>query len=94
MKHIGTKFYIEGSAWSVSQKYILACDSVSLIVDPKYYDFFSRGLMPLQHYWPIKVDDKCRSIKHAVAWGNSNVEKVNLDLNRLQVAKGTTISSS
>ncbi|KAL9237302.1 hypothetical protein vseg_011869 [Gypsophila vaccaria] len=69
------KIYIEGSAWSVSEKYILACDSVTLIVKPKYYDFFSRGLMPVQHYWPIKEDDKCRSIKFAVEWGNRHKQK-------------------
>ncbi|XP_061999216.1 uncharacterized protein LOC133716529 [Rosa rugosa] len=69
------KIYIEGSAWSVSDKYILACDSVTLIVKPRYYDFFTRGLMPVHHYWPIKDDDKCRSIKYAVDWGNSHKQK-------------------
>ncbi|KAH9611084.1 hypothetical protein KSS87_018987 [Heliosperma pusillum] len=69
------KIYIEGSAWSVSEKYILACDSVTLIMKPKYYDFFSRGLMPTQHYWPIRESDKCRSIKFAVDWGNSHKQK-------------------
>ncbi|XP_065006723.1 uncharacterized protein LOC135637831 [Musa acuminata AAA Group] len=69
------KIYIEGSAWSVSEKYILACDSLALLVTPKYYDFFTRGLMPLQHYWPIRDDDKCRSIKFAVDWGNSHKQK-------------------
>ncbi|GER27022.1 hypothetical protein STAS_02704 [Striga asiatica] len=66
------KIYIEGSAWSVSEKYILACNSVTLLVKPHYYDFFTRSLMPLKHYWPIKEDDKCRSIKYAVEWGNSH----------------------
>nr|XP_027110318.1 O-glucosyltransferase rumi homolog isoform X1 [Coffea arabica]XP_027110319.1 O-glucosyltransferase rumi homolog isoform X1 [Coffea arabica] len=69
------KIYIEGSAWSVSEKYILACDSVTLLVTPQYYDFFTRGLMPLQHYWPIREDNKCRAIKHAVDWGNNKIEK-------------------
>ncbi|CAN1158803.1 Protein O-glucosyltransferase 2 [Linum perenne] len=69
------KIYIEGSAWSVSQKYILACDSVTLIVTPHYYDFFTRGLMPVRHFWPVKVDDKCRSIKFAVDWGNRHKRK-------------------
>lgn len=69
------KIYVEGSAWSVSEKYILACDSLTLLVKPKYYDFFTRGLMPMQHYWPIKDDDKCRSIKHAVDWGNSHIQE-------------------
>ncbi|XP_024929824.1 uncharacterized protein LOC107418595 [Ziziphus jujuba] len=66
------KIYVEGNAWSVSQKYILACDSLTLLINSSYYDFFSRGLKPLQHYWPIKANDKCRSIKHAVDWGNTH----------------------
>lgn len=70
------KIYIEGSAWSVSEKYILACDSLTLLVKPRYYDFFSRGLFPLQHYWPIKDNDKCRSIEFAVDWGNTHKQKV------------------
>ncbi|KAH7853991.1 hypothetical protein Vadar_008893 [Vaccinium darrowii] len=69
------KIYIEGSAWSVSEKYILACNSVTLLVKPHYYDFFTRSLMPVHHYWPIKEDDKCRSIKFAVEWGNSHKHK-------------------
>lgn len=69
------KIYIEGSAWSVSEKYILACNSVTLLVKPLYYDFFTRGLMPLKHFWPVKDDDKCRSIKHAVDWGNEHQEE-------------------
>ncbi|CAI8593682.1 unnamed protein product [Vicia faba] len=69
------KVYIEGSAWSVSEKYILACDSPTLLVKPHYYDFFTRGLIPVHHYWPINEDDKCKSIKFAVDWGNSHTEK-------------------
>ena len=70
------KIYIEGSAWSVSEKYILACDSMTLVVAPKYYDFYSRVLMPMQHYWPVRDDNKCSSIKYAVDWGNSHKQKV------------------
>ncbi|CAI9302436.1 unnamed protein product [Lactuca saligna] len=70
------KIYIEGSAWSVSEKYILACDSMTLMVKPHYYDFFTRGLMPVQHYWPVSMDDKCKSIKFAVDWGNNHTKKV------------------
>ncbi|GAV88309.1 Glyco_transf_90 domain-containing protein [Cephalotus follicularis] len=69
------KIYIEGIGWSVSEKYILACDSITLFVKPHYYDFFTRGLVPLHHYWPIKADDKCKSIKFAVDWGNHNEQK-------------------
>ncbi|CAL1371234.1 unnamed protein product [Linum trigynum] len=69
------KIYIEGSAWSVSQKYIMACDSVTLMVKPHYYDFFTRSLVPVHHYWPIQEHDKCKSIKFAVDWGNSHKQK-------------------
>ncbi|GAB2271693.1 hypothetical protein Dimus_006522 [Dionaea muscipula] len=66
------KIYIEGWAWSVSEKYILACDSMTLLVRPQYHDFFMRGVVPLQHYWPIRDKDKCRSLKFAVEWGNNH----------------------
>lgn len=69
------KVYIEGYAWSVSEKYILACDSVPLVVKPNFYDFFMRSLLPLQQYWPIKDDDKCKSIKFAVDWGNNHTNE-------------------
>ncbi|KAF4353581.1 hypothetical protein F8388_017756 [Cannabis sativa] len=49
------KIYIEGNAWSVSHKYILSCNSVTLTVKPRYYDFFARALIPRHHYWPIKA---------------------------------------
>lgn len=60
----------------MSEKYILACDSVTLLVKPTYYDFFTRGLKPVHHYWPIRDDDKCKSIKFAVDWGNNHKQKV------------------
>ncbi|XP_019192359.1 PREDICTED: O-glucosyltransferase rumi homolog [Ipomoea nil] len=66
------KIYIEGRSWSVSQKYILGCNSPTLVVNPRYFDFFSRGLMPMKHYWPIRDEDTCRSIKHAVEWGKKH----------------------
>nr|XP_043618983.1 protein O-glucosyltransferase 1-like [Erigeron canadensis] len=69
------KIYVEGNSWSVSEKYILACDSMSLVITPHYYDFFSRGLTPTVHYWPINERKKCDSIKFAVEWGNNNTEK-------------------
>ncbi|XP_031258336.1 O-glucosyltransferase rumi homolog [Pistacia vera] len=69
------KIYIEGNAWSVSEKYILACDSMTLFVNSKYHDFFTRCLQPMKHYWPIREDNKCKSIKFAVDWGNFNRQK-------------------
>ncbi|KAL9245349.1 hypothetical protein vseg_019011 [Gypsophila vaccaria] len=69
------KIYIEGNAWSVSEKYILACDSMTLLTNPIYYDFFSRSLIPMKHYWPVDPNNICQSIKFAVDWGNKNTEK-------------------
>ncbi|KAH7550287.1 hypothetical protein JRO89_XS13G0165500 [Xanthoceras sorbifolium] len=69
------KIYIEGYGWSVSEKYILACDSMTLLVNPHFHDFFVRYLQPLQHYWPIREEDKCKSIKFAVDWGNNHKRK-------------------
>ncbi|XP_059667081.1 uncharacterized protein LOC132312644 isoform X2 [Cornus florida] len=69
------KIYIEGSAWSVSEKYILACDSVTFLIKPQYYDFFTRSLIPVYHYWPIRNDTKCKSIKFAVDWCNHHKQK-------------------
>ncbi|CAL5397858.1 unnamed protein product [Camellia sinensis] len=70
------KIYIEGFAWSVSEKYILACDSMSLLVTPHYYDFFTRSLLPSIHYWPINENNMCKSIKSAVNWGNKHPQQV------------------
>ncbi|KAK6920151.1 Glycosyl transferase CAP10 domain [Dillenia turbinata] len=69
------KIYTEGEAWSVSEKYILSCDSVTMLIKTNYYDFFTRSLLPLKHYWPINDKDKCRSIKFAVDWGNNHMEQ-------------------
>lgn len=70
------KIYAEGYAWSVSLKYILSCGSMTLIISPEYEDFFSRGLLPKENYWPVSPTDLCRSIKHAVDWGNANPSDV------------------
>lgn len=56
----------------------MACDSMTLYVKPRFYDFYIRGMMPLQHYWPIRDDSKCTSLKFAVHWGNTHVDKVHL----------------
>ncbi|KAL7158694.1 hypothetical protein ABFS83_02G160900 [Erythranthe nasuta] len=69
------KIYIEGWAWSVSEKYILACNSPTLLMTQRWYDFFIRGMIPQQHYWPVRDSDKCRSLKYAVEWGNNHTEK-------------------
>lgn len=66
------KIYAEGYAWSVSLKYILSCGSLALIILPQYEDFFTRGLIPEENYWPISHTDLCPSLKSAVDWGNAN----------------------
>ncbi|CAN7065439.1 unnamed protein product [Brassica rapa subsp. trilocularis] len=66
------KIYAEGYAWSVSLKYIMSCGSMTLIISPEYEDFFSRGLLPKENYWPVSPTDLCPSIKYAVDWGNAN----------------------
>ncbi|GLJ32060.1 hypothetical protein SUGI_0645550 [Cryptomeria japonica] len=70
------KIYVEGNAWSVSLKYILACNSPTLLITPEFHDFFNRGLIPQHHYWPIKPNKKCESIKFIVNWGNNNTKVV------------------
>ncbi|XP_027102527.1 uncharacterized protein [Coffea arabica] len=69
------KIYIEGYGWSVSEKYIFACDSAVLLMTPRFHDFFIRGMLPQRHYWPVKDNDKCRSLKFAVEYGNNHTEK-------------------
>ncbi|KAG6506887.1 O-glucosyltransferase rumi-like [Zingiber officinale] len=66
------RIYVDGLAWSVSQKYVMACDSPTLFIDTPWYEFFQRGLMPGHHYWPIPANDKCKAIKFAVDWGNKH----------------------
>ncbi|KAF7110477.1 hypothetical protein CFC21_110574 [Triticum aestivum] len=66
------KIYVQGHTWSVSEKYILACDSPMLAIDTPFRDFFSRGLVAGKHYWPIDPANKCRAVKFAVDWGNAH----------------------
>lgn len=66
------KVFVRGRSWSVSEKYILACDSPVLLVDTPFRDFFSRGLVAGEHYWPIDPARKCPSIRFAVDWGNAH----------------------
>lgn len=69
------KIYVEGRGWSVSLKYILACDSPTLLVDSSFYDFFSRALVPKKHFWPVRRTKLCDSIKFGVNWGNNNTKE-------------------
>ncbi|KAJ4773698.1 O-glucosyltransferase rumi-like protein (DUF821) [Rhynchospora pubera] len=69
------KIYIDGMSWSVSEKYILACKSPMLLVTTRYIDFYTRGLLPGKHYWPINSSHKCESIKFAVDWGNTHLKE-------------------
>ncbi|KAJ0539378.1 putative glycosyl transferase CAP10 domain-containing protein [Helianthus annuus] len=75
------KIYAEGyAAWSVSLKYILSCGCVPLIINPKYDDFFSRGLFPKKDYLPISPENICPSIKTAVKWGNAHPAQVSFHI--------------
>nr|ACG43398.1 lipopolysaccharide-modifying protein [Zea mays] len=69
------KIYAEGFAWSVSLKYILSCGSMALLIEPRYQDFFSRGLEPRVNYWPVAALGMCESIRDAVDWGNANPDE-------------------
>ncbi|KAL1540157.1 O-glucosyltransferase rumi [Salvia divinorum] len=69
------KIYAEGQAWSVSEKYILACNSPTLLIQSRWHDFFTRGLVPQRHYWPVRDSQMCKSIKFAVEWGNNHTTK-------------------
>ncbi|XP_057805626.1 uncharacterized protein LOC131020671 [Salvia miltiorrhiza] len=66
------KIYAEGWGWSVSKKYILSCNSPTLLIQSRWHDFFTRGLIPQHHYWPVRDTRMCRSIKLAVEWGNNH----------------------
>ncbi|PUZ62168.1 hypothetical protein GQ55_4G335200 [Panicum hallii var. hallii] len=72
------KIYIEGNAWSVSEKYIMACDSPVLFVTTPFQDILSRGLVAGKHYWPINREHVCKSIKFAVDWGNGHPAQARL----------------
>ncbi|KAK2976531.1 hypothetical protein RJ640_023769, partial [Escallonia rubra] len=69
------KIYAEGVAWSVSEKYILACDSMSLHITPSYYNFFTRSLLPTVHYWPVYKKSIYSSIRFTVDRGNNHTEQ-------------------
>ncbi|KAL5230879.1 hypothetical protein ABZP36_029655 [Zizania latifolia] len=72
------KIYVQGRSWSVSRKYILACDSPVLAVSTPFQDFFSRGLAAGTHYWPIDParPKMCPAIRFAVGWGNAHRAQV------------------
>lgn len=70
------RIYVDGLAWSVSQKYIMACNSPTLFLDTHWIEFFQRGLVPGHHYWPIGGNNKCRAIKVAVNFGNGHHAEV------------------
>lgn len=67
----------------MSEKYILACDSPTLLMTLRWYDFFVRGMIPQRHYIPVKENDKCRTLKFAVEWGNNHTAKVSIIISSL-----------
>ncbi|KAL2905704.1 Protein O-glucosyltransferase 1 [Bienertia sinuspersici] len=68
--------HIEGLTWSVGEKYILGYDSTTLIVKPKYYNFYNRGILPLFHYWPLRNNDQCKSLKYYLEWAKNHTDQV------------------
>ncbi|PON43071.1 Lipopolysaccharide-modifying protein [Parasponia andersonii] len=48
---------------------------MTLYIRSPYHDFYIRGMQPLQHYWPIRENSKCTSLKFAVDWGNNHTDK-------------------
>lgn len=66
------KVYAEGATWSVGLKYALACGSVVLLLPQEHHDFYSRGLEPLRHFWPVDPKDLCNSLRFAVEYGNDH----------------------
>ncbi|XP_062233594.1 uncharacterized protein LOC133930846 [Phragmites australis] len=72
------KIYIEGNAWSVSEKYILSCDSPVLFVTTPFQDILSRALVAGKQYWPISREHMCKSVKVAVDWGNEHPAQARL----------------
>ncbi|EFJ05656.1 hypothetical protein SELMODRAFT_431353 [Selaginella moellendorffii] len=66
------KIYVQGGGWSVSFKYILACGSTVLQIEPMFQEFFARSLTPFVHFWPVDRDNICNSTKFAVDWGNAH----------------------
>ncbi|KAL4276763.1 hypothetical protein AHAS_Ahas20G0239700 [Arachis hypogaea] len=45
---------------------------MTMFIEPRYFDFFTRNIVPLQHYWPISTTNMREDIKFAVDWGNSH----------------------
>ena len=45
---------------------------MALLIEPRYQDFFSRGLERWVNYWPVTEMGMCESIRDAVDWGNAN----------------------
>lgn len=66
------KVYAEGATWSIGLKYALACGSVLLLLPHAHHDFYSRGLEPLRHVWPVTPGMLCNSLRFAVEYGNDH----------------------
>ncbi|GAQ80428.1 hypothetical protein KFL_000540050 [Klebsormidium nitens] len=70
------RIYAEGNTWSCSLKYALACASAALVIDPVYWDFYSRGLEPFRDFIPIeRGDNMCDRLEMAVWWGDKHLQQ-------------------
>ncbi|CAI7868684.1 unnamed protein product [Closterium sp. NIES-54] len=72
------KVYVEGTSWSCSLKYILACASTPIFIKTQYYDFFSRGLHNGIHFIEAPLPNEspmCPNLKRIVDWGNEHPQE-------------------
>ncbi|KAG7575052.1 Lipopolysaccharide-modifying protein [Arabidopsis suecica] len=69
--------YWKGNARVGKRRDLMNCHDpmVHLYRQPFYFDFFTRSLVPMEHYWPIRPREKCSDIVFAVHWGNNNTKK-------------------
>ncbi|GAQ84495.1 hypothetical protein KFL_001910140 [Klebsormidium nitens] len=69
------RIYAEGSAWSVSIKYGLACGSTMLLVEPVFKAFYDHGLRDGENCLVVpKHPALCENMRDKVRWGNDNPE--------------------
>eukprot|EP00897_Mesotaenium_endlicherianum_P002230 jgi/Mesen1/2034/ME000148S01125 len=72
------KVYVEGRAWSVSLKYIVACGSPTLFLRSVYDDFVTRALANGTHYLLVPSPAEapvCPNLEKVVDWGNEHLQE-------------------
>lgn len=73
------RMYAEGTTWSCSWKYILACNSTNIALKPRYFDIMSRGLKEGVHYLMVPAPpgntNLCSSLKATIDAGNADTAR-------------------